>query len=125
MTGRIEKQTFVVGYCQRQPSTQAEDSSELGVRILAGIPLVRRLYHFLQAFSGGEQAHIVLCGESFVALAEGCRTSGVPDRFDTSLGGIRATVLWTIRINDGRATRIYIGLGGLAVRVMEKVLGSR
>jgi hypothetical protein len=68
----------------------------------------------------------MLGGESLVALAEGCRTPCVPDRFDTSLGGIRAIrCLWTIRINDGRATRIYIGLGGLAVRVMEKVLGSR
>jgi hypothetical protein len=35
------------------------------------VPLEHRLYHFRLAFSGWEHAHVVLGGESFVALAEG------------------------------------------------------
>ena len=38
---------------------------------IAGAPLDHRLYHFRLAFSGWEHAHVVLGGESFVALAEG------------------------------------------------------
>jgi hypothetical protein len=37
---------------------------------IAGVPLDHRLYHFRLAFSGWEHAHVVLGGESFVALAE-------------------------------------------------------
>ena len=40
---------------------------------IAGAPLDHRLYHFRLAFSGWEHAQIVLGGESFVALTEGCR----------------------------------------------------
>src|SRR6202162_3281809 len=43
---------------------------ERGVSI-AGAPFDHRLYHFRLAFSGWEHAHVVLGGESFVALAEG------------------------------------------------------
>jgi hypothetical protein len=43
---------------------------DLGVTI-AGAPLDHRLYHFRLPFSGFEFAHVVLGGESFVALAEG------------------------------------------------------
>lgn len=50
------------------------DASELGVSI-AGTPLEHRLYHFRLAFSGGEHAHVVLGGESFVALAEGLQNA--------------------------------------------------
>lgn len=46
------------------------DMRDRGVSI-AGIPLDHRLYHFRLAFSGWEHAHVVLGGESFVALAEG------------------------------------------------------
>jgi len=46
------------------------DASELGVSV-AGVPLDHRLYHFRLAFSGWEHVHVVLGGESFVALAEG------------------------------------------------------
>jgi hypothetical protein len=46
------------------------DLGALGVTI-AGVPLEHRLYHFRLAFSGWEHAHVVLGGESFVALAEG------------------------------------------------------
>ncbi|CAG0930345.1 hypothetical protein PLCT1_01350 [Planctomycetaceae bacterium] len=58
------------------------DTSALGVSI-GGDPLEHRLYHFRLAFSGFEHAHVVLGGESFVALAEGLQNAlwalgGVP-----------------------------------------------
>jgi hypothetical protein len=46
------------------------DTSALGITI-AGVTLAHRLYHFRLAFSDFEHAHVVLGGESFVALAEG------------------------------------------------------
>jgi hypothetical protein len=46
------------------------DLGGLGV-LIAGEPLEHRLYHFRLSFSGFEHAHVVLGGESFVALAEG------------------------------------------------------
>ncbi|MGY3695907.1 hypothetical protein ACVIGA_005987 [Bradyrhizobium sp. USDA 3240] len=56
--------------------------SALGITI-AGEPLDHRLYHFRLAFSGFEHAHVVLGGESFVALAVGLQNAlwalgGVP-----------------------------------------------
>jgi transposase InsO family protein len=58
------------------------DTSELGVMV-AGVVLENRLYHFRLAFSGFAHAHVVLGGESFVALAEGLQNAlwalgGVP-----------------------------------------------
>jgi hypothetical protein len=58
------------------------DTSALGITV-AGIVLGHRLYHFRLAFSGFEHAHVVLGGESFVALAEGLQNAlwalgGVP-----------------------------------------------
>jgi hypothetical protein len=50
------------------------DAGELGVTI-AGVPLEHRLYHFCLAFSNWEFAHVVLGGESFVALAEGLQNA--------------------------------------------------
>src|SRR5256884_3928645 len=50
------------------------DMGEHGVSI-AGVTLVHRLYHFRLAFSGWEHAHVVLGGESFVALAEGLQNA--------------------------------------------------
>src|ERR1700716_1340273 len=50
------------------------DTSALGVRV-AGVVLGHRLYHFRLAFSGFEHAHVVLGGESFVALAEGLQNA--------------------------------------------------
>jgi len=47
---------------------------DLGVRV-GGTPLDHRLYHFRLAFSGWEHAHVVLGGESFVALAEGLQNA--------------------------------------------------
>ena len=58
------------------------DTSALRVTI-AGAALDHRLYHFRLAFSGFAHAHVVLGGESFVALAEGLQNAlwalgGVP-----------------------------------------------
>jgi len=47
---------------------------DLGVSI-AGEPLVHMLYHFRLAFSGWQHAHVVLGGESFVALSEGLQNA--------------------------------------------------
>ena len=45
------------------------DMSKLGVSI-AGVTLTHRLFHFRLAYSGFESAHVILGGESYVALAE-------------------------------------------------------
>jgi len=50
------------------------DMADLDVGI-NGAPLAHRLYHFRLAFSGFEHAHVVLGGESFVALAEGLQNA--------------------------------------------------
>lgn len=42
---------------------------------LAGVALDHRLYHFRLAYSGFEHAHVVLGGESYVALAEGLQNA--------------------------------------------------
>ena len=60
------------------------DVAELGI-LIAGAPLAHRLYHFRLAFSGFEHAHVVLGGESYVALAEGLQNAlwalgGVPEQ---------------------------------------------
>ena len=47
---------------------------DLGVTI-AGEPFDHLLYHFRLPFSGFESAHVVLGGESFVALAEGLQNA--------------------------------------------------
>ena len=60
------------------------DMGALGITI-AGERFGHRLYHFRLAFSGFEHAHVVLGGESFVALAEGLQNAlwalgGVPQQ---------------------------------------------
>ena len=50
------------------------DMDDLGVMV-AGERLAHRLYHFRLAYSGWEAAHVVLGGESFVALAEGLQNA--------------------------------------------------
>lgn len=50
------------------------DMAKLGVTV-AGVPLHHRLYHFRLAYCGFEHAHVVLGGESFVALAEGLQNA--------------------------------------------------
>jgi transposase InsO family protein len=48
--------------------------AELGVTIV-GEQLDHRLYHFRLAYSGFEHAHVILGGESYVALAEGLQNA--------------------------------------------------
>ncbi len=55
---------------------------------IAGEPLSHRLYHFRLAFSGFAHAHVILGGESYVALAEGLQNAlwalgGVPEQHRT------------------------------------------
>lgn len=50
------------------------DMGSLGVSI-AGQPLDHLLYHFRLAWSGFEHSHVILGGESFVALAEGLQNA--------------------------------------------------
>lgn len=50
------------------------DTRDLAVTI-AGQPLDHRLYHFRLPYSGFEHAHVVLGGESYVALAEGLQNA--------------------------------------------------
>ena len=63
------------------------DMSGLGVTV-AKAPLPHRLYHFRLVFSGFEHGHVVLQGESFVALAAGLQDAlwtlgGVPEEHRT------------------------------------------
>jgi len=50
------------------------DMRNLNVSV-ASVPLDHRLYHFRLPFSGFESTHVVLGGESFVALAEGLQNA--------------------------------------------------
>lgn len=50
------------------------DMRDLAITI-AGQPLEHRLYHFRLPYSGFEHAHVVLGGESYVALAEGLQNA--------------------------------------------------
>jgi hypothetical protein len=50
------------------------DMADLSVTI-AGMRLDHRLYHFRLAYSGFEHAHVILGGESYVALAEGLQNA--------------------------------------------------
>ena len=49
---------------------------DLGVTVL-GLPLDHRLYHFRLVCSGFEHAHVILGGESYVALAEGLQNAAM------------------------------------------------
>ena len=50
------------------------DMADLQITI-AGQPLDHRLYHFRLVYSGFEHAHVILGGESYVALAEGLQNA--------------------------------------------------
>ena len=50
------------------------EMDSLGVTV-AGVALDHRLYHFRLACSGFEHAHVILGGESYVALAEGLQNA--------------------------------------------------
>lgn len=63
------------------------DMSGLGATI-AGVPFGHLLYHFRLPWSGFEHGHVILGGESFVALAEGLQNAlwsagGVPEQHRT------------------------------------------
>ena len=58
----------------RMGQSDFTDMSDLGITV-AGVPLDHRLYHFRLVYSGFEHAHVVLGGESFVALAEGLQNA--------------------------------------------------
>ena len=53
------------------------DFTEMGdlAVTVAGLPLDHRLYHFRLVCSGFEHAHVILGGESYVALAEGLQNA--------------------------------------------------
>jgi len=66
----------------RQGLSDFTDMADLQVTV-AKVALAHRLYHFRLAYSGFEHAHVVLGGESFVALAVGLQDAlwalgGVP-----------------------------------------------
>jgi hypothetical protein len=50
------------------------DMADLSI-VVAGVPLDHRLYHFRMAYGGFQHAHVVVGGESFVALAEGLQNA--------------------------------------------------
>jgi transposase InsO family protein len=50
------------------------EMGDLGIGV-AGVPLEHRLYHFRLACSGFEHVHVILGGESYVALAEGLQNA--------------------------------------------------
>ncbi len=50
------------------------DMADLAITI-AGQPLEHRLYHFRLVYSGFEHSHVILGGESYVALAEGLQNA--------------------------------------------------
>ena len=64
------------------------EMGDLGVRI-AGVSLDHRLYHFRLVYSGFEHAHVILGGESYVALAEGLQNAL------WALGGARVSIAAT------------------------------
>ena len=67
----IFRQTHEPG---RQGLSDFTDMNGLNVTV-AGAPLAHRLYHFRMVYSGFAYAHVVLGGESFVALAEGLQNA--------------------------------------------------
>ena len=89
------------------------DMADLGVTV-AGATLDHRLYHFRLAYSGFEHAHVILGGESYVALAEGSQNAlwalgGAPleHRSDSLSAAFRNLD------QDARGERQKPGAGGL------------
>src|SRR5207302_8900111 len=88
--------------------------NDLGVTI-AGELLDHRLYHFRLPFSGFEHAHVVLGGESFVALAEGLQNAlwtlgGVPEQHSSD--SLSAAFCNLDRVAQEDLTRRYEELCG-------------
>jgi hypothetical protein len=61
----------------RAGAPRLSDFTEMGdlAITVAGLPLDHRLYHFRLVCSGFEHAHVILGGESYVALAEGLQNA--------------------------------------------------
>lgn len=59
------------------------EMGDLAVRV-AGVDLDHQLYHFRLASSGFEHVHVILGGESYVALAEGLQNATVGTRRRTT-----------------------------------------
>jgi hypothetical protein len=57
---------------------------------VAGVPLDHRLYHIRRVCTGFEHAHVILGGESYVALAEGLQNAL------WALGGPRESIAATV-----------------------------
>jgi hypothetical protein len=75
------------------------DMADLRVTI-AGAPLDHRLYHFRLVYSGFEHAHVILGGESYVALAEGLQNAlwavgGAPREHRSDSLSARPSATWT------------------------------
>lgn len=95
------------GNLPSRPSARAQqglsdftDTSELGI-VIAGQPFDHRLYHFTLAYSGWEDAEVVLGGESHTALACGLQNAlwtlaGTPaeHRSDSLSAAFRNLDLW-------------------------------
>jgi hypothetical protein len=67
----IFRQTHEAG---RMGLSDFTEMGDLGVTV-AGVVLEHRLYHFRLVCSGFEHAHVILGGESYVALAEGLQNA--------------------------------------------------
>jgi len=72
-----EEQEVIFRQTHEPGQVGLSDFTEMGEPkvTIAGVPLDHRLYHFRLAYSGFEHAHVVLGGESFVALAEGLQNA--------------------------------------------------
>jgi hypothetical protein len=112
------------------------DMAGSGVTV-AGVPLPHRLYHFRLAFSGFEHAHVVLGGESFVALTAGLQDAlwalgGAPreHRSDSLSAAFRnlATEVeedWTARYDALCTTTAWSPAATIAVSRMRTVRSKR
>src|SRR5262249_25351032 len=73
----VEEQEVIFRQVHEPGRAGLSDFTDMGdVEItIASIPLDHRLYHFRLGYSGFEHAHVVLGGESFVALSEGLQNA--------------------------------------------------
>jgi hypothetical protein len=72
-----EEQEIIFRQVHEPGRTGLSDFTDMGdiAVTIAMAPLDHRLYHFRLAYSGFAHAHVVLGGESFVALAEGLQNA--------------------------------------------------
>ena len=106
------------------------DMADLGVTIAAE-PLNHRLYHFRLAYSGFEHAHVILGGESYVALAEGLQNAlwalgGAPreHRSDSLSAAVPSRLIGhrlRVRLYDDR---LDLFIGGTALMTLTRGRGT-